>query len=140
MTAYVIDASVVVKWFLPEPLAEAAARLRREDLQCDAPDLLLLEVANALWKQIVRGKLDLRTANQAVEALGVAPIRFHGAPSLFARAFELAAETGRSVYDCSYLALAIRTGRPLVTADRRFYDAIQAGPLARHLLWVEDVP
>lgn len=46
MIAYVVDASVVVKWFLPEPGAEAAGRLRRADLECHAPDLLLLEASN----------------------------------------------------------------------------------------------
>jgi predicted nucleic acid-binding protein len=137
--AYVLDASVVVKWFLPEPWSEAARRLRTPDLEVHSPDLLLLETSNAFWKHVVRGTLDVSVAREAVEALAVAPIFLWGAKPLFATAFELARETGRSVYDCTYLALAIQRALPLVTADRRFYDAIQLGAFARYLVWVEDV-
>ena len=140
MNACIVDASVVIKWFLPEPYAEAAARLRRADIELSAPELLLLEASNALWKHLLRGALDRDTAQEAIEALAVAPIRLQGAPTLFADAFRIAAETRRSVYDCTYLALALQLGQPLVTADRRFYDAIQAGPFASHLLWIEDIP
>ena len=140
MTTYVVDASVVVKWFLPEAGYEAARRLRRPDLECHAPDLLLLEVSNVLWKYVVRGNLELGIAGQAIEALGLAPILWRGASSLFSQAFRLAAMTKRSVYDCTYLGLAIDTECLLVTADRRFYDAIRTGPFAPHLLWFEEIP
>jgi predicted nucleic acid-binding protein len=139
LSDYVVDASVVVKWFLPEPYAEEARRLRSQDLECAAPDLLLLEVPNVFWKHTIRGALDLATAQEAVKALGVAPIRLRTAESLFAHAFRLAIETRRSIYDCTYLSLAIQAGCPLVTADRRFYEAIKAGPFAPHLLWVGDL-
>jgi predicted nucleic acid-binding protein len=139
LSDYVLDASVVVKWFLPEPDAGAARRLRNRNLDCSSPDLLLLEVPNVLWKHMVRGNLDLTTAQEAVEALSAAPIRLWGAESLFREAFRLSAETRRSVYDCTYLALALQENCPLVTADRRFYEALKGGPFARHLLWVGDL-
>lgn len=141
MSAYIVDASVVVKWFLPEPHWEAAARLRNKpDLDLQAPDLLLLEVSNALWKQVLRGNVEAETASRAVEALAEVPIRWQGAQGLFASAFRLGSETKRSIYDCTYLALALRSGCPLVTADRRFYEALQSGPFGSRLLWIEDVP
>jgi predicted nucleic acid-binding protein len=139
LSDYVVDASVVIKWFLPEPDSEAARRLRRADHECSAPDLLLLEVLNAFWKHVVRGNLDLTTAREAVDALSVAPIRVKGADSLFTEAFRLAMETRRSVYDCTYLAMAIQEDCRLVTADRRFYDALKNGPFASRLLWVGDL-
>ncbi len=139
MSAYVLDARVVLKWFLPEPWSEEARRLRTPDLEGHAPDLLLLETASGLWKHVVRGQLEVAVAREAIAALAEAPISLWGAGPLFADAFELAAGTGRSVYDCSYLTLAIRRSLPLVTADRRFFDAIKSGPLARHMLWVGDV-
>jgi predicted nucleic acid-binding protein len=141
VSSYVIDASVVVKWFLPEPHWEAAARLRFSPaLSLEAPDLLLLEVANALWKQVTRGNLELPTALRAIEALAEVPIQWSGAEKLFAEAFRLGAQTKRSIYDCTYLALALQTGNPLVTADRRFYDALQNGPFAPKVLWIEEIP
>lgn len=50
----VVDASVALKWFVPDPGHEAAlAILKADDAepQLLAPDWLLVEVANALWKQ-----------------------------------------------------------------------------------------
>jgi predicted nucleic acid-binding protein len=139
LSDYALDASVVVKWFLPEPNAEAARRLRREGLQCEAPDLLLLEVPNVLWKHVVRGTLELEIAKDAVEALSMAPIRIHPADSLFADAFQTAIETRRSVYDCTYLSLAIQAACPLVTADRKFYEAIKASRFGPHISWIGDL-
>ena len=46
-------------------------------------------------------------------------------PQLAAR---LAADADRPVYDCFYLALAIRTGYPVVTADARLHDKLRAHP------------
>lgn len=55
-------------------------------------------------------------------------------------AYRLAQETRRSLYDCLCLALAVLMEGEMVTADRKFYDALQNGPYAAHLLWVEDLP
>ena len=55
-------------------------------------------------------------------------------------AFLLASATGRGIYDCLYLVLAKFLGIEMVTADRRFYDALADGPAGRYLRWVEDLP
>jgi len=135
----VLDASIVLKWFLPEPGFEAAQKLRRPDLECEAPDLLLLEACNALWKHVRRGAVGADVAEAAVTALAEAPIAWRPAETLFADAYGLAIETGRTVYDCTYLALALRSGAPLVTADRRFHDAISATRHSAHIQWIENV-
>jgi predicted nucleic acid-binding protein len=53
---YVVDASVVLKWFLPEKDSGLADSLLEDFLNGDAeliaPDLILLEAANALWKRV----------------------------------------------------------------------------------------
>jgi predicted nucleic acid-binding protein len=43
------------------------------------------------------------------------------------------------VYDSLYVALAMLLGAPMVTADRRLYDALAAGPFAKYVAWVEDL-
>ena len=53
-------------------------------------------------------------------------------------AFEIALTTGRTVYDCHYLALAASLGCRLMTADQRLYNALQGGPFAADVLWVAD--
>jgi len=46
----VVDAGVVVKWYIPESGSDRAAALLETDRRLIAPDLLLAEVANVLWK------------------------------------------------------------------------------------------
>jgi predicted nucleic acid-binding protein len=46
----VVDASVTIKWFVPEPLSDEADRLLGGGDALFAPDLLLLEFGNTLWK------------------------------------------------------------------------------------------
>lgn len=40
----------------------------------------------------------------------------------------------RTVYDCLYLALAVREGCQMVTADERLYNRLQGTPLAPHIV------
>ena len=50
---WVIDASIAVKWVIPEVLSDRADRVRAGDNDVLAPDLLLVEVANALWLKTI---------------------------------------------------------------------------------------
>jgi predicted nucleic acid-binding protein len=59
---WVIDASVAVKWLIPEVLSEQADRIRDGDDDVLAPDLLLVEVANALWRKTVAREITPREA------------------------------------------------------------------------------
>jgi predicted nucleic acid-binding protein len=52
VTPFVIDASVAIKWLVDEPGTAAALSLRRHRLL--APDLLIAECANVLWKKVRR--------------------------------------------------------------------------------------
>jgi predicted nucleic acid-binding protein len=56
---------------------------------------------------------------------------------LLPSAFAIASAAGHSVYDCLYVALAEREDCPLVTADRRFYEAFAGGHLGHRMLWIE---
>jgi predicted nucleic acid-binding protein len=55
-------------------------------------------------------------------------------------ALETAVRVQQAVYDCVYLALAVTNQCQMVTADERFYNALQSDALATHLCWVVDVP
>ena len=52
----------------------------------------------------------------------------------------MAQGSGRTFYDSLYLALAMSNGCVMVTADRRFFNAIKDTPWGRHCLWVESMP
>jgi predicted nucleic acid-binding protein len=136
----VLDASVVVKWFLDEVGSKAARALQSTHLEMAAPQFLVLELANVLWKHVRKGALDVAAGSKILSTLEEAPIQWQEDAPLFHDAFLLAADTGRTAYDCLYLALARRRGSPLITADRKFFEAISSGPLAEHILWIESVP
>ena len=66
----VFDASVVVKWFVDDPLADAAIEARRTHAPAVAPDLMLIEVANVFRRYVVRGELQ---SSSAAENLSIIP-------------------------------------------------------------------
>ena len=51
-------------------------------------------------------------------------------------ALELALRLGRSVYDCLYLALAVKKRLVMVSADKRLVNALAGTPLAKHIAWI----
>ncbi len=140
MTAYVIDASVVVKWFVPEQYSEPALRLKHTDAQLHAPAFLTLEIGNVLSKKRRRGELTAPDAEDIWRAFRRAPVRRHVDETLVLAAFDLAYLTKQSVYDSLYLALAMKLDLPFLTADRKFYRALQHGEYRSRLLWIEDLP
>jgi len=138
---FVVDASVAVKWYLPEQHGDCATRLCRSDTVLEAPDLLHSEIGNALWKRVRRKELTRDQAGEIIFALSRTPIEMYPSRLLSAAALQIACETNLTVYDSLYLATAVLTGSRLVTADRRFYETARgAAPLKDQVLWVEDIP
>lgn len=134
-----VDASVAVKWYFREEYREAALRLLGPQHSLLAPDLLIAEFANVAWTYVHRGNATVAEARLALNRLLIVPLTFHTARSVMPAAFDIACETGRTAYDSIYLALARVQGVQLVTADRRFYNAMQGTPYEKTMLWVEDV-
>lgn len=134
----VVDASVAAKWLAPEPDSEQAAALL--DAALLAPDLLLPEVANILWKKQSRGEMAVATATAAARWLRLAPLQLHDSGALLDDALALAMRLNHPAYDCFYLALAMQADCPLVTADRRLVERCRradARDLAGHVLDLE---
>lgn len=122
----IVDASVAVKWFTIETLHDEARALLAGPQPLLAPDILAVEVANALWVKVGRGELDDSDALRAVAAIsGGGHPELRPSPPLTARAFRMARRLKHPVYDCIYLALAEELDLPLVTADERFVAAAQ---------------
>lgn len=124
MTAYVVDASVVIKWVVDEPGSEAAIRLI-DGPTLSAPDLLMSECANILWKKVRRGELTRDEASLAIDLLVRADIELVPTRALAAAAVRLSLDLDHPAYDCMYLALAVDRGDTFVTADRRFVRMIE---------------
>ncbi|UVT14633.1 MAG: type II toxin-antitoxin system VapC family toxin [Nitrospira sp.] len=139
MTAYVLDASVVVKWFIPEAHSEGALRLKGRDARLHAPAVLTLELGNVLVKKRRRDELTRAEAEDIWNAFRQVPIRRHADDTLVLAAFDLAQQTRTALYDNLYLALGVELDIPFVTADRKFYQALQATPYRHKINWIEDL-
>lgn len=135
----VVDASVALKWLLPEvDSATALALIGRRALA--APDLMMVEAANALATRVRRRELSPLEARTSLTDLYAIQIDFVADHHLVPAALSLAADLGHPVYDCLYLALALDRSAITVTADRRFASAVNAHPyLAGRVRFLHDV-
>ena len=129
MIGWVVDASVVVKWLVDENFSEEAAALLDSGSTCVAPALVFAEVANALWAMRRRRDIAADDLTEAVNTLQAAPLSVPVSMlHLSAAASRLATDLDHPVYDCFYLALAVQTQYPMVTADVRFHDRVRSHP------------
>ena len=126
----VIDASVALKWVLDEPGQAAADALLDEELA--APSLWLVEAANALWRRSLRGEISAHEAEERLAELFNAPVTAVPIEEDLPAALGFAQALGHPVYDCLYLALALRENTHVITADARFHAAVQAHPDVAH--------
>jgi len=135
---FVVDASVVVKWFVPEIHNEAARRLLALPHEYIAPDLLFAETANTIWKKIRRKELTAEEGQALVADINRIAVETVSCRALAEDAHALANTTGRTVYDCLYLALAVRLKTRAITADERLEAAVRNMPaVARHIQLVQ---
>jgi predicted nucleic acid-binding protein len=119
MNALVIDASIAVKWVVEENGTPEALQLRRV-ARLLAPDLLVVECANILWKKAQRRELAEEEALIAARLLQGAEIELLPTRNLLEMAARIAIDLEHPAYDCMYLAAAIDNDCRFVTADERF--------------------
>ena len=124
MKLFVIDASIAAKWVVEEEGTPEALALRTH-AKLIAPDLLVAECANILWKKVARGELLKGEALIAAALLQEADVELYPMRSLLAPAAQLAIELEHPAYDCLYLAFAAERGCPLVTADGRLLRKLE---------------
>ncbi len=118
----VLDASVAVRWLVPERGSDEAASLMERPIAWLAPRLLITEIAAALRRKVIARELRVEHAAQAIAVVGQATadgiLQFAQDEELAAPALMLALALNHKVPDCLYIALAQRDGAALATADR----------------------
>jgi predicted nucleic acid-binding protein len=133
------DACVGVKWFVPEPDSEEAARLLDPQFDLHVPDDFFTEAASVLQRKVaVDGTLSEAEALDVYRLLRKIPMTVHATEGLLEDAIGYGVRFRRPVYDCLYLVLAAARGGRVVTADRRLYNGVHGGPLDHLVLWVSD--
>jgi predicted nucleic acid-binding protein len=134
MKSLVIDASVVAAAFLPEEHTVEARKLLRSGCDFQAPDLIVPEFTHVLWKRVTRQEFAVHEALSLLDAFFRIPIRITPSSELAQSALGLAAQTGRTVYDSLYVALAVKLDVPALTADRKLVNALAATRYAEHVI------
>jgi predicted nucleic acid-binding protein len=138
----VVDASVAVKWVVPEEHTDAALRLLTNGVELEAPGHWLAEVSTTLWaKSAIWNVLTRQQAEARIEWLCDLGIKETPIRGLLPAATRVAFDFHLTVYDTLYLVLAESLGVPLVTADRKLHDkALADSRFAKVAVWVEQVP
>ena len=138
---YVVDASIVARWYLPSPPYLELARQIRTDYETNridltAPDNLRLEIGGAL-RQAMRARF-IRSEDSEVwynEFLDW-NLPLVETTELLRPAYRLSLRYGCSFYDAIYLALAQQEAIPFLHADQRLLNALgDRFPFER---WIED--
>ena len=139
MRVFVVDASLVVKWFVPEVHSVAARKWLGASHDYIAPDLVVPEAGNAIWKKVRRGEFSPEDAQSLVNDLSAVGVEAVSMRALVSDAHALAVRTGITVYDATYLTLAVRLETQVITGDDRFARKLAEHPLlAPHIRSVED--
>lgn len=126
----ILDSSVVAKWFFAEDLSTQAISVRQNwigsKLDLLAPDLILTEVSNIIWKKQRLGLIsNLEARDTLIDLLALA-LPTVSSQSLLIAAYNLAEKCDLTVYDSLYLALSIQMQAELITADLRLYNAVSS--------------
>ena len=140
MILFVVDSSVALKWFLEEEdYADSARLLLDDEYELIAPDLFWPECGNILWKKVQRNELTADKASLIRKGIEQQPITIFPSSLIVEPAIEIAFDTGASVYDCCYLALAMLYDCKMATADRKLMSALLYTKYSRHVLWIANL-
>lgn len=135
--ALVIDASVAVKFLVREHDTDQARLLITSPEVLIAPDWLLVEAANTFWKKVKRSELLAVHADRHMDDLPLFFGKLFPSSELAKEALNLAIQLKHSVYDCLYLALALREQTKLVTADKQFHVRLVENGMAEQSILLE---
>ncbi len=126
---YVVDANVVVKWFIPEIDSDKADRLladfRTHILDIIAPDILVAEVGNTLWKRSVKIK-DISPAHAAASYTDFLDLDLpvHSSATIAEDALNIARSEQHPLYDTLYISLALKRGCEFITPDEHLVNKL----------------
>ncbi|MEX0802925.1 MAG: type II toxin-antitoxin system VapC family toxin [Candidatus Binatia bacterium] len=138
---YVVDASVIVKWFLHQQEADRDRALALRDLHISGrsilyiPRLALLEVLNAIRFSPKANEEDGETALETLQDLNLetksADVNLLRKANAIAWAYKV------TIYDALYVALAEHVGYPLITADETTAKKLKGHSIVVHLREIE---
>lgn len=139
MKTLVVDASIAVKWFIPEADSQQAEALLSDKFRLLAPDLLWTEVGNVLKTIAKRGAITPEEAQQMVRDASAMPVEIMESLPLLPETLRIATSADRSVYDSLYIALAAREKCGVVTADQKLINALARTEWSARVSLLDDI-
>jgi predicted nucleic acid-binding protein len=122
--ALVVDASVIVKWFVNESFTEQSMVLKKDQVGLSVriviPTLAKYEVLNALRYSSEFGTEDLLRISKDLDGYQFVEIPFEQKYSEVT--VDIATKYGLTIYDSSYIAIGQERSLPVYTADQRVLD------------------
>ena len=136
--AIVVDATVIVKWYLQEIYTDECLVVLERAPRIATVDLVFAQLASSLWKRARQGEVSAEQARRILANLARLPIEYAPISTLAPAAMELAAVTSRTFNDSLYLVLAMREKTKLITADHRWHNLLSTGKLKSYVELVSD--
>jgi predicted nucleic acid-binding protein len=140
MSVAVVDASVVVKWFVEEENSDKAVTIRDKyiegELKLIAPEIINFEVLNALYYKKLFSESEIKEVSEALDAyfLDLYPLRGRYAE----KTIEVAFKNNITIYDASYISLAIMKNSYMYTADGKLVERLKEDYL-KHIRRIKDI-
>lgn len=135
-----IDASVLIKFYVPEVLSDKASHLldavKEGDFSFLAPDLIFPEAGNILWKKHRLKELSASEVNEITDAVVLLPVRVESSKALLPLATGIAMTYGITVYDAVYLALARIRETRMITADKKLFKKMTETEMDENVSWL----
>jgi predicted nucleic acid-binding protein len=136
----VIDASVLIKFYVPEILSDKAEELLNRVAQGDvmllAPDLIYPEVGNILWKKQRMKELTRPEVEEITDAIVSLPLKIEASKLLLPLAIDIGIAYRITVYDALYISMARVYETKMITADRKLADAMAKTDLKEYVSWL----
>jgi predicted nucleic acid-binding protein len=140
MDKLVVDSSVAIKWFVPEPYSTEARRILKAyqdgTLALLAPDLFYAEIGNIVWKKHRRHDITADEAQTIIEECQDLIFEITSSGDLLKEAYRIAIAQQRTVYDALYVALSVRERCQCVSADEKLVNAVKSAH--KNVIWLAD--
>jgi len=135
-----MDASVLIKFYVPEILSDRAeqllAKVEKKDIDLLAPDLIYPEAGNILWKKQRLKELTRSEVEEITDAILSFPLKMEASKPLLPLALDIAIACGITVYDAIYVSLAKVYETTMITADRKLADVLAKTDLKDSVIWL----
>jgi len=121
----IVDSSAIISLYFSEKYSEEVSKILEKESDVHTLDLAFYEVASAIRKKVIRREISVEDAKdiyKAIKAELFESLKVHRVDEVIDEAFELALNYNISVFDASFVQLAIKYNGKLLTTDERLMN------------------